>query len=601
MGANSPPDGQQLTGGRSDAGRTEARPPRWPRLRKRVDDLTHVTVGAAADIEYGWPLLLAWAAGGGLVVVAACRVVLTFTVNARTVIAVTGVAVVVAAAFACLIGLAWASWRIRLDATAAVPFGVALGISLLAIGICTEAFAALSALLWRHGLIIASPAVKPGLWPTERYYLWHLVDSVPLLKIPDGVQWREPVLFPGLAGGGLLLAYKVLLIAPLLRIAVAVYQKLASYALETQAREDDLIRRKVVTLSSYDETGDASTPLRLVALRWLLLTVPLVVLVLIVFLMPLVFEPGVWLDGWVARQLDGSRFTFLRTAPQWLAAWLLVWLAWAMADDLGFGDQVRRGRDLAMTVVWFLATVGLIVVAATAVNLALLHVGLASASPTIAPGEQVSATVTGYAWHIAEALPGPNIPGTLHWTLHHRFTDRWSTILILLTKLAVVSLIVVPVAQAIRGFARYASPHPATPGALRGAANFVEQFIAARAAADRATHKHGLTDSDPTVPIPILSASDANHAQPEPSAREATELVVMSLDSVAALFGPGEVTQHADAAVGALRLRANDVFGRELPQLREEERQSFAAYCETASQALEAACDRLGSARQDTD
>jgi hypothetical protein len=71
---------------------------------------------------------------------------------------------------------------------------------------------------------------------------------------------------------------------------------------------------------------------------------------------------------------------------------------------------------------------------------------------------------------------------------------------------------------------------------------------------------------------------------------------------VAALFGPGEVTQHADAAAGALHRRSHESFlarpGSEVWQ-RKQELQSFEAYREAADQALKAAHDRVRSAALD--
>ncbi len=541
----------------------------WRRLRGQAAGLARLTAEAAADIDHGWPVLAAWAAAGCLLVVTGFRLLVAFAVTAGTGVAVAGVAVVTAAAVALLVGLAWASWRIRLDVKAAAPVAVALGIALAAIGICTEAFAALTVLLWQHGLVGAASGAGPGLWAAEKYYLWHLADSVPLLKIPEGVQWREPALFPGLPGSGLLLAYKVLLIAPLLRVGIAAYTLIIDHVVKAQHRERSSI-------------GSEALPAWVTAWMGLSLALLLALPAIIVWLMRVVFEPGAGLDGWLADRLGHGGFAFLHPLPQWLAAVLLVGLAVSLASELIDSGQVWYGRELVLLLAMFLAEIGLLVAAAAAVNLALLHAGLASASPAMAPGEQVLSTVDGYAWHLADALPGPGIPGTLHWTLHHDFTDRWSTTLILLVKLAMLILIAVPVTRAIRQVAVRARLRH-SPGALATVARFTEQFMTTQVAADRMVRN--------------LAAGKGL----VPPAGKAARVLVARLDDVEALFGSGDVSRPARVAASALRRRTREFSPFDQRQLREEEDESFAAYRAAASRMLQAASDEFRTRARPTD
>lgn len=262
----------------------------------------------AHEAAHDWPVLLGWASAVSVVVVALSRLVQAYAIDAHAVIAIGVVGLVAAVALACLAGLIWASWGIRRTEQDAAPFFVALGISLAAIGVCTEAFAGVTTLLWRYGVL--STGGEPGLWRTEEYYLWHLVDSVPLLDIQEGFQWPEPLVFSGVGGGGLLLAYKIFLIAPLLRITIGTYQGLTKWFLEREAKEADLVRRNVLIPRWRPlRLERARTPRRFTdVLRLLVLPLmPAVPVLLGLLLMPLVFEPGSGLDAVVSGWLgDGT-------------------------------------------------------------------------------------------------------------------------------------------------------------------------------------------------------------------------------------------------------------------------------------------------------
>jgi len=387
---------------------------------------------------------------------------------------------------------------------------------------------------------------------------------VPLLKIPDGVGWREPMRLTGPAGGAFLLAYKVLLIAPLLRLGIASYQWLLDGVHKREAKTDDLIRRKV--LPDTWTRDEPPTPHWIVHIGyWLCLVALLAAPVVTGFLLlPLIYEPGAWLDMWAAR---------------WAAALALVWATIGTMGE-GFKALVRRGTELAESVIWYLAAIGFVIVAAAAVNLSLLRTGIATTDVPVPAGEQVRAAIAVHAWNLADAVPGPNIPGILQWNLAYTFTDRWSTLLILLSKLTVLGVILVPVALAVASFTHYVRQRTRTPGALDHAALFAELFASARLATDRATRDD----------------FRSRHA-----AQTAMRSVLAKLDSLATLFGRGHVTERADAAAGALHRRAVhwDPFGREAMErrrLREAEERQFAEFREAACQALEATAARIRAA-----
>ncbi|GAA4472297.1 hypothetical protein [Phytohabitans houttuyneae] len=102
-------------------------------------------------------------------------------------------------------------------------FLIALMTSAAAMFVGVEAFAALTVALAGHDV---------PMWPVERFYLRHLVQAVPLLDIPARLEWSEPPVLPGMAGRVLALAFTLLVIPPLLRVGVAVYQYVEGRALQ---------------------------------------------------------------------------------------------------------------------------------------------------------------------------------------------------------------------------------------------------------------------------------------------------------------------------------------------------------------------------------
>ena len=70
---------------------------------------------------------------------------------------------------------------------------------------------------------VASAGRTVSLWQAEQLYAWHLLDSVPLLAIPDRLEWTRPVVAAGAADRAVLLAFLVALVVPLIRIVLAMY------------------------------------------------------------------------------------------------------------------------------------------------------------------------------------------------------------------------------------------------------------------------------------------------------------------------------------------------------------------------------------------
>jgi hypothetical protein len=60
------------------------------------------------------------------------------------------------------------------------------------------------------------------------YYVWNFLDAIPVLKIPETLNWKAPVTFTDHASGALLLAYRVTMVIPLVGFIVGVVHVLTS-------------------------------------------------------------------------------------------------------------------------------------------------------------------------------------------------------------------------------------------------------------------------------------------------------------------------------------------------------------------------------------
>ena len=94
----------------------------------------------------------------------------------------------------------------------------------LLVALLTSAAAVLTSVAAFAAATVALAGGRAGLVRAERFYLWRLVDSVPLLELPDRIGWTEPNVLSGLNGRLLVLAFTVAVIPPLVRVVVAVYE-----------------------------------------------------------------------------------------------------------------------------------------------------------------------------------------------------------------------------------------------------------------------------------------------------------------------------------------------------------------------------------------
>jgi hypothetical protein len=91
--------------------------------------------------------------------------------------------------------------------------------------ICTGGFSALSAALYDVGIGRMHGRVVSGLDTVNAsylYYLWHFAKAIPLLDVPETLNWKLKHPFTDSINGALALIYVVLVVSPLLYLAAEV-------------------------------------------------------------------------------------------------------------------------------------------------------------------------------------------------------------------------------------------------------------------------------------------------------------------------------------------------------------------------------------------
>jgi hypothetical protein len=89
----------------------------------------------------------------------------------------------------------------------------------------TAGFATLSIVLYRAGVgtLKGAPLTSDELASASfTYYLWHLADSVPALKVPKTLNWTLHHPFTDHAQGGLALIYAIAVSVPAIYVATQV-------------------------------------------------------------------------------------------------------------------------------------------------------------------------------------------------------------------------------------------------------------------------------------------------------------------------------------------------------------------------------------------
>jgi hypothetical protein len=123
----------------------------------------------------------------------------------------------------------WLFWRPPTGARRLTKRQLAIR-SVLAVVLLTEAFAIATAMIYVYaaGVFDLKHQLTEVLWPLERHYAWHLANAVPAVELSDTFHLNSPVTFRDPWGGFLLVAYKLLVIAPLITVGRVLIGRRAS-------------------------------------------------------------------------------------------------------------------------------------------------------------------------------------------------------------------------------------------------------------------------------------------------------------------------------------------------------------------------------------
>lgn len=517
------------------------------------------------DLSEDWPFFLCWSVAIAVVAIGGVQALEWLTINSEHfAVRLAGNVFALLLAGASLGVLAWIYWLIQVDSEDPKPYVVALLSSFATVGVCTAAFSGLTVTLWREEFFVTGPTSRtPDLWSVNAYYLWHLVDALPVLGVTEALHWEQPVIFTDSWSGVLLLAFKVLLLIPMVRILFSALRLFQSQWLSVFERETPSRGHWPGQVSGV--AGNWTRPLlrklhvaamTLHVLLWLT-ALPLLTYGVLV----LVIRQGSLVDRWLADHVPASvevlqlsaSLAWVPTALDIACAWALIGLAWSMADDLKDAYELhylstfsvrRTAEALALSCWLMLLATG----AAVAVTLVLLHVGLARTDKPLPATHEVGATLEWYAWHIAQAMPVLEAPQTVNWAIDVEYIDPWTGTMLVVMRIALVAIPLASVALFIRLSVRQALRQRRDSGQLDALAIFTESVADAQGHLDRAQHQvlEGRRGTNSTHIREVQHLYLADRA-----IRSAEHQRV----KVHALLGSGPVEKAGLAAVAALKER----------------------------------------------
>jgi len=208
-------------------------------------------------------------------------------------------------------------------------------------------------------------------------------------------------------------------------------------------------------------------------------------------------------------------------------------------------DTVRSMPYAAVAILAYLLLLALLTFTAAAASLALLRVGVAASYPQIPPRSQPLAAVNTYTWAIADALPGPNIPTTLNWTLQYRFVDRWSEVLLLVYKMSFFAVLLFPLYRIIRvsAYTEWSRHVASADSSLSAAHRFRERLLDIQAILDLLEGRS------------ISATRQKKFGSTPYPAKTALNDLESELEKVRSLFGDSVVIDKANDAELAARSR----------------------------------------------
>jgi hypothetical protein len=439
--------------------------------------------------------------------------------------------------FSCV--LLWMYLRARSRPADIRPYVVAVLIGSVTTAVALEAFCAGQLLLWRSDAVSPLPeAGDPSFWRVERSYGWHLLNSIPLLSVPKTLGLDKPALFGDQVSGGLLLAFKLVVLVPLIGLAVSGYQ----VAEQQLAKLREAHTRRAAREGNRLLEGDRGRDIWKFALMIALIAAGAIIIV------RLALAPSSPVRDIGADAVPSDLTVRDITIPlDWadhvvvpLVGLGLFWLEFvAVGHALGPVEPKPPG-SAASAVGWSIAVFSCLVLA-TAVIVG-MTLGLMRTGVSVPPGGVDDDAVLGVAlsfhvWHVLDGVPGLEIPQTLNWDLEHDLHDPWSGTVLLLYKAILLFTVIFVTTRVVGPQLRARSGTRA--GALVAASDFdaLAEQIGDRLEQDERKVLEGDHLFNRSAPG-LLRRLD----------RTSTD--------VRALFGSSDVTEHADAVVTVLSRRS---------------------------------------------
>jgi hypothetical protein len=447
--------------------------------------------------------------------------------------AVIGPLVLLIAAAAFILGVAYWSDRVYPRLAPLISVTQRLLLSGFAIALLLDVAAGLSAIVW-------SPPV--GVGEAEAYYVWHLLDSVPLLDIPGALGWREPASALRDHGNVILLVLELVAIGPVAQLAVGTYHVAEGARLRFRGTVDRFSRRAdegfFVVDSRWWSIGSALTRTALLTAALFTLADPRA--------LPARWLAGSRVFGWAA----GSPWAGLAAAAVFALAALVLTsarmiepnarLAVAAAFVYAYSLGVCIGAGLGVPLLMWLCLTSLALIvgrqnwnarrtvdlfpaivkwtSAQFIMVCFFSAGLtwvirrSSGAGGAPPADLAPAAYGTVWWHLIALLPGPDIPAILHWSAPLPATSTGQVSVIQLAIVAAVMLLAFPLGRAIRTFMSVAVAPRALFDPLSALADFHDNLLDAAAELARFT-TGGATEPDagtdpPSTPsigtLPIL-------------------------------------------------------------------------------------------------
>ena len=365
-------------------------------------------------------------------------------------------------AVALLAVMVWAQWKTRADSENMFAYLVAIVVAVVAIGVAIQAFAAMNVYMVLRG--IGGPDTTQSFWRAETFYLWHLLDAIPLVDVTSTLRWSEPLTFRDHWSGSLLLLFKIVAIGPFIGLGYACYRTL----------EKERRHAEASTGKGFNPI-DVAERIRIGAGGAVGAFVVLLLLSIALYLAsPLMFDSSSRLNRWIQAHVPASvaakdvelplswidvrdlelPLSWIEVVPQSVAVALLIYLA-AIVIFLAFLVDLGQPHSAWRVVSPLGGYLCLIVVLAeiwSLLTLTLMHWGLSTAEPAIPAGNEVPTTVRYYLWHALEVVPALDVPKTLNLSLPAAFVDRTSAALLLAFQIAFLIVLAFPIARLVRTY-----------------------------------------------------------------------------------------------------------------------------------------------------